>query len=159
LTRLAVPLAVAATAAQLCIPSAMAQTTTREAFAASANQICLETSQEGQARARRATGRTVIDPAKPRSSAKIIEVTVPVARAGIERIGALPRPPGDEAAIQLFVDGSLRGFQMLKKVAKVLRAKNFDLKDQFRYSKLINRAAKQIEDALANVEPLGVRCP
>jgi hypothetical protein len=146
-------------AVQLSASTALAQTTTREAFAASANQICLETSQEGQARARRATGRTVIDPAKPRSSAKIIEVTVPVARAGIERIGALPRPPGDETAIQLFVDGSLKGFQMLKTVAKVLRAKNFDIKDQFRYSKLINRAARQIERALANVEPLGVLCP
>jgi hypothetical protein len=139
-------------------PSVAAQTTTtREAFAMSANQICRETSAAINARAKRATGRAVIDPAKPRSSARIIKVTDPLERTGLRRLAELPRPAGDEMAIQLWVDGSHRAIDTLRKIGRVLADKGLDaLKRERRYDKLIDRGMNQSVQALANVQAFGL---
>lgn len=102
-----------------------------------------------ETRSRAKVGRTVLDPVKPRSSARIVFIAVPIIRSGFREIEGLPRPPGFEESIQRWIDESLASLRTFKKVGFALRRR-----DERDYNRFIRRFYRQISRAAAHVQAL-----
>lgn len=91
---------------------------TKTEFIAKADRICAISRRETQQLANRLVGNPGGKPPTAEQYQKILEASLPIARATGEQLDELPRPKGDEQEIQRFIDSGFELIERFKAAAK-----------------------------------------